>query len=270
MAVCKDLGYVVKERTGVPVKIAKGTNQMETISACIVSKNSNDLILSKDPSVTRISVDDLDNKILKPSFYSAERFLSIEAISENTSKDFTVVKLSEIVDFVTKSRKSSMVTDNKKHISVLHINADCTINFSEVEAFDPISPGRACETGDLIFSKINPRIPRMSVPERPYSLICSNEFEIMRPKKDIGIYTLCFLLRTGNVQKQIENLTSGTSSSHSRIKREQLADILVPIPKTEKGKKLYEKINKAVEQSMKDIYLAEEVISKQLNELDNI
>ena len=271
VAVCKDLGYVVKERTGVPVKIAKGTNQMETISACIVSKNSNDLILSKDPSVTRISVDDLDNKILKPSFYSAERFLSIEAISENTSKDFTVVKLSEIVDFVTKSRKSSMVTDNKKHISVLHINADCTINFSEVEAFDPISPGRACETGDLIFSKINPRIPRMSVvPERPYSLICSNEFEIMRPKKDIGIYTLCFLLRTGNVQKQIENLTSGTSSSHSRIKREQLADILVPIPKTEKGKKLYEKINKAVEQSMKDIYLAEEVISKQLNELDNI
>ena len=68
------------------------------------------------------------------------------------------------------------------------------------------------------------------VPSFEKDLVCSNEFEILKPCSDIGAFAICFLLKTSYVVKQIEHLTSGTSSSHSRIKREQLATIKIPYP----------------------------------------
>ena len=93
-----------------------------------------------------------------------------------------IKKLSDIAEFVTTSRKGFMVSKSIKHVSVLHVNSNSTINFNEVEQFVPVSKGRKVEPGDLIFSKLNPRIPRMAVvPEKEYDLVCSNEFEIIRP-----------------------------------------------------------------------------------------
>lgn len=270
MASCKDLGYIVKERTGVPVKIAKGTNQMQIISERIIESAVDRRVISENPSITYVLSEELTNNILKPGFYSAERFNSLKKL-EDKKTDYDVVKLSELVDFVTKTRKSYMVSDDIRHISVLHINADCTINFEEVEDFEPISKGRTCEEGDLIFSKLNPRIPRMAVvPKRNYRTVCSNEFEIMRAKDNIDVYTLCFLLKSESVKKQIENLTSGTSSSHSRIKQEQLADILIPVPKNEKMKMEFSRINTIINESISKIYDAENLITQQMKILDMI
>lgn len=264
MASCKELGYVVKEKMGVPVKISKGQNQMELIAKALVENNRNRGIISDNPSITSISINDLTDNILKPGFYSAERIQTIEKLS-SVSSDIEVKKLSELVDFVTKSRKGYMVSDSIRHISVLHINADCTINFDEVEKFQPISKGRFCQEGDLIFSKLNPRIPRMAVvPKRSYEMVCSNEFEIMRAKGEVDVHTLCFLLRTENVKNQIENLTSGTSSSHSRIKQEQLAEIMIPVPKSKKKKEEYKRANTQIKRSIEMIYEAENSIMKQL------
>lgn len=60
---------------------------------------------------------------------------------------------------------------------------------------------------------------------------------------------------------QIENLTSGTSSSHSRIKREQLEDILIPIPVSEESKQLVAEIDKKLEAAIRLIYVAEDTIA---------
>ena len=270
MASCKELGYVVKEKMGVPVKISKGQNQMEIIARALVHDNKKNTIVSETPSITNISKEDLTDNILKPGFYSAERIQTIEKLS-NTSSDIEIKKLSELVDFVTKSRKGFMVSDKIKHISVLHINPDCTINFDEVEQFEPISKGRSCQDGDLIFSKLNPSIPRMAiVPKKEYSMVCSNEFEIMRTKGEIDAYTLCFLLRTENVQNQIEHLTSGTSSSHSRIKQEQLAEIMIPVPKSKQKMLEYKQANEQIKKSIDMIYEAKNNIKKQLKLLSGI
>ena len=270
MATCKELGYIVKEKMGVPVKISKGQNQMEIVADCLVNGNRQLEIISHDPSVTNVCIDSLTDNILKPSFYSAERIKTVERLS-NTSDDYEIVQLSDLVEFVTKSRKSYMVSDRIRHISVLHINADCTINFEEVEKFEPISKGRTCQEGDIIFSKLNPRIPRMAVvPDRPYNMVCSNEFEIMRSKGVVDVHTLCFLLRTENVKNQIENLTSGTSSSHSRIKQEQLAEIMIPVPKSKKKKEEYYNANAIIKESISLIYSAEKNILDQLNILSKI
>ena len=164
-----------------------------------------------------------------------------------------------------------MLSDTIKHISVLHVNADCTIAFDEVEKFNPVSKGRKCYPEELVFSKINPRIPRMAViPHRNTDLVCSNEFEIMKSRGIIGMYALCFLLKTKSVMSQIENLTSGTSSSHSRIKREQLADILIPIPVSDAAKQLVAEIDKELEAAVKLVYSAEGKISDKFAVLNDI
>lgn len=84
------------------------------------------------------------------------------------------------------------------------------------------------------------------------------------------MYALCFLLKTKSVMSQIESFTSGTSSSHSRIKREQLADILIPIPVSEVAKQLVTEIDNELESAVKLIYLAEGKILDKFNVLNNI
>lgn len=271
MADCKDIGYVVKERAGVPVKLEQGKNEMSIIAEKIINTDSSKRILCTSPSVTMIEKEDYVGNSLKPSFYAADRFISIRDLKTRVSDGFTVKKLGEIVEFTTVGRKSYMVSDMIKHISVLHINANCTIAFDEVVKFVPVSKGRECLPGELIFSKINPRISRIAVvPEREVKLVCSNEFEIMRSKGIIGMYALCFLLKSESVMKQIENLTAGTSSSHSRIKREQLEDILIPIPSNSKTKQEIDRIDKQLENAVRQIYLCEDSMIDASTVLNNI
>lgn len=258
MASCNNLGYVVKERAGVPVKVNQGVNDMVIIAESIIGNNDKEKILLETPSVTMINKNDYIGNVLKPSFYAASRFSTIASLMRTKTAGYKVVKLSEVVEFVTKEKKSLYVSDTVKHISVLHINDNCTIAFNEVRKFSPVSSGRKCEVGELIFSKINPRIPRMAViPKTELELVCSNEFEIMRSKGIIGMYVLSLLLRTDSVKTQIENLASGTSSSHSRIKREELAGILIPIPNTEQTKKEFSAIDEELLKATRKIYEAE-------------
>lgn len=271
MADCKDIGYIVKERAGVPVKIEQGKNEMIAIAQSLSGNIPNVKILSEVPSITLIDRSDYVENNLKPSFYAAARYKTIKNLTNSVTEGFEVVRLGDIVDFVTKTRKSYMVSDIIKHISVLHVNADCTINFDEVDSFSPVSKGRQCYQGELLFSKINPRIPRMAVvPQRDTQLVCSNEFEIMKSKGIIGMYSLCFLLRTDSVMSQIQNLTSGTSSSHSRIKREQLAEILIPIPVSDAAKNMIAEIDRKLESSVVQIYAAESQISNSMSFLNNL
>ena len=271
MADCKDIGYVVKERAGVPIKIEQGNNEMVSIAKSIINAKSSAKILNEIPSVTMIDSTDYVGNNLKPSFYAAVRFKTIRNLKSSVTEGFKIAKLGDVVEFVTKSRKSYMVSDTVKHISVLHVNADCTIAFDEVETFYPVSKGRECYPEELIFSKINPRIPRMAViPYRDTDLVCSNEFEIIKSKGIIGMYALCFLLKTENVMNQIENLTSCTSSSHSRIKREQLADILIPIPVSEAAKQLVAEIDKELEAAIKLLYSAKDRITDRFSVLNDI
>ena len=272
MCNCKNIGFIVKEKMGVPIKISSKTNDMDLIAKII--KNSNNVcnnIISIEPSITQINYNELIDNILNPNFYDAKRFEVIENL-KNIKNNYVIKKLSEIVNFETNNRKGYMVSDNIKHISVLHINPNCTINFNEVYNFNPVSKGRICKQGDILFSKINPRIPRMAViPKQDTTLVCSNEFEIMTLKKDSNIdaYALCFLLKTKNVQSQIANLTSGTSSSHNRIKREQLSNILIPIPQTKGELNKYKNLNNILKKAIDNIYKSELDINNQLTALES-
>lgn len=272
MGICDDIGYTVKERLGVPVKQLSGINEMDAISECYKNVASNsDIIICEKPSVTAITTDVLIDQILNPSFYSADRLQTLNMLDACNVDGFEMRQLSEIARFVTIGRKNSSTSNHVKHISVLHINPDCTIDFQQVLSYDPISKGRQCFAGDILFAKINPRIPRMTVvPRFEKQLVCSNEFEILQPCADIGPYAICFLLKTSYVYKQIENLTSGTSSSHSRIKREQLASIKVPYPVSDEAKRKLHEIDYLISDAFDKKYDADIVLRSQLAELESL
>ena len=52
MALCQDLGYIVKEKMGVPVKISKGKNEMLDIAKALTEKRTDKkIILRKNRSI---------------------------------------------------------------------------------------------------------------------------------------------------------------------------------------------------------------------------
>ena len=74
----------------------------------------------------------------------------------------------------------------------------------------PLTPGLPVEAGEVLLSKINPRIPRVIVaPALGQTMLCSSEFEVMRPKGQWDSYTIAYLLLSPEVQKQVQSLTSG-------------------------------------------------------------
>lgn len=273
MAVCENIGYNVRERMGVPVKLSTGQNDTVYISKTYIGLHNcnKKQILSNAPSVTAISRDALINGIMNASFYSATRLRTLQQLCSANIDGFRLCKLMDLVKFESLDRKSYMTDECTRHISVLHINPDCTIDFSAVEVFKPISRGRECREGDLLFSKINPRIPRITVvPQYSKKLVCSNEFEIMVPISNVDVYTICLLLRSTYVQRQIEDLTSGTSSSHSRIKREQLANVLIPCPESQTASEAIANAGRRIHAAFSDIYAADNVISNQTQWLETL
>ncbi len=156
-------------------------------------------------------------------------------------------------------------------IELIHANFDCIIQSEDIRHnthhFYIWIFWAIC----ILFVICDPRIPRMTVvPNFEKNLVCSSEFEIMQPCSDIGPYAICFLLKTSYVYKQIENLTSGTSSSHSRIKREQLAAIRVPYPVSNEAKLKIQAIDKQIATAFEKKYEADSILRKQLEELESL
>lgn len=124
-----------------------------------------------------------------------------------------------------------MMGEGAKCISVLHVNGE-NLNYEELIDYKPKYMGIPCRGGDLLFSKINPRIVRLLVaPNLPFHLTCSTEFEILNSATELSNYALKMLLLLPSVQTQIQASTSGTSSSHNRIKTNELSNIVIPFPK---------------------------------------
>ncbi|WP_216635055.1 N-6 DNA methylase [Bacillus paranthracis] len=276
MSVCNDIGFDVKERKGVPVKIEKGVNEMESIADSYI-RNREKLYLDQSdiinvaPSCTKIINDDVIDDFLTPSFYSAVRLEILLLLKGFDNNKFDLVSLEDIAELDSKNRKRKklLVSEDVKHISLLHINKDNTIDFKEVEEFNPVSKGVQCFENEVLFAKLNPRIPRITViPEYHKDLVCSNEFEILVPKNGISPYLLTVILDSDIVKKQIQSLTAGTSSSHNRIKQEQLREITIPIPKKES--ELYEvilNIGEETEEAIKLKYEAEYRLNNQKEKL---
>ena len=115
-------------------------------------------------------------------------------------------------------------------MSVLHILGEGFIDVGAARKYKPSTPGVPIQPGEVLISRINPRIPRVClVPDLGTRIVCSSEFEIMKPIRELDAYTLAYLLLTDAVQSQIRSLTSGTSASHNRVRTSSLARVQIPV-----------------------------------------
>ncbi|MEA5509956.1 N-6 DNA methylase [Crocosphaera sp. UHCC 0190] len=248
------LGYEVSSKKGVPYKKSEGENDLATLVQVVCDENnsretfSNLEVISIKPSCVTVSQETITEKGWTPSHYSSERLSTLQII-ENlaNTEDYEILPLNSLVIIPSKKKLAFPINKEQKCISVLHLGAFGSLNVRELLEYEPKTPGKPCQSGDILFSKINPRIPRaLVVPNLPFDLKCSSEFEVMRPKEGYSSHEIMLLLLSEYAQKQIQSLTSGTSSSHNRIKTKELMSIKLIIPKLSSPKrKKYDELIKA-------------------------
>lgn len=238
VAKSKNLGFEVSTKKGATVKVSQGENDLPKLVdgyKKVLGWRASDIedheILLAEPSAVLINYSMLEDNQWTPNHFSSQRFLAIDNLKKLHS-EIELVLLKKLVNFITKKRRKERLEEDAKCISVLHIVNEDVLDYESLLAYKPKYPGIKCFPGDLIFSKINPRIPRsIVVPQLEYPLSCSSEFEIIQTKGALSNYGIKFLLSLPIVQTQIKHLTSGTSSSHNRIKTAELENILMPVPK---------------------------------------
>ena len=232
----KELGFQVSSRKGVQIKVSEGANDLEAILGNFQQRQSlrsekAPRVLCSEPSCVAVPESSILKGSWTPNHYCAARFEAVAALGRDL--DFDLVPLSDLVEFSSDSRRPEAWRQGWAYVSVLHILGEGFVDVGGVLNYSPKTPGVPTEPGELLMSRINPRIPRICVtPEFGMKTLCSSEFEIMKVKgTTLDVYTLAYLLGTENVQRQIRSLTSGTSSSHNRIRTSELSQVLVPLPK---------------------------------------
>lgn len=235
IAKSNSLGFEVSSRKGVAIKKEVGENDLIDVFKSfqefskLTKKHELPHVLSQHPSCVEVSPKDIKNGPWTPNHYDASKIQSIRQF--NDSKEFELTDISDLLKVVTKDRRKEKRSSDAKCISVLHIVNGDLLDYDELLQYDPKYPGIVCKPGDLLFSKINPRIHRtLVVPDLGFPLTCSSEFEILEAIGDYSNFELKILLSLPSVKKQLAHLTSGTSSSHNRIKTQDFLKIRVPIP----------------------------------------
>lgn len=238
MATSEDLGYRVVSRTGASIKRIVGANDMEQIAvlykAFRIAKppRASIVCLKTSPSVAAVADDHLLNNRWTAGFYQAERLEALQRMERSAKQGFVQRGLLDLASLDPNGSQRVFANEGNRCISVLHLREDGCVDLQAVEGYRPTTACQRCETGDVLLSKINPRIMRVCVvPPAPWALGCSSEFAVLRPKEsDLTPWMLLLLLRSNVVQAQIRTLTSGTSSSHNRIKDRDLASIKIALP----------------------------------------
>jgi type I restriction-modification system DNA methylase subunit len=276
LSCAKSLGFEVASRKGVPYKRYEGQDDLPLIlqsmrSAYKKHRAGQNEIYSKEPSCVSIQLKRLLEEPWTPNHHSATRYGTLGRLNENSLKGGAeLLRLRDMVILPNKHIRNSKLLHDTKCISVLHVGDFGFLNVRELMSYAPKYPGQHCKPGDVLFSKINPRIPRaLVVPDLGFPLSCSKEFEVMSAREPFSAYEIMVLLLSSQAQSQIQSLTSGTSSSHNRIKTEQLLDILLPIPKERKREKSeYRRLVEDFSRAHASLVQAGIVLHKSLQEIN--
>lgn len=239
MGICSDLGFQVTSKKGVQVKTIEGSNQLPAILGAYRKNsgargNGRVRILGSDPSVVTLPEKDVIQNTWIPNHYSAARLSIIERMRSAEALDLLPIK--QVSDFMAEDRRATKCPEECAFISVLHVLGEGVIDLAASMKYRPKTPGFVVEAGEILVSRINPRIPRVCVvPDLGRPIFCSSEFEILRAKEPLDAYSLAYILQSQLVQDQICSLTSGTSASHNRIRSSEFEDVVIPVPKEGSG-----------------------------------
>lgn len=229
----QNLGFEVRRRKGMGIRVPVGVNDLPALLERLQEPRS--------ASLSRVNfswnhVTEINARTWDPKQYIATA--RHKENSKRNQKDYDLIPLSELACIVKKER----VPDDECYpsISVLHVSNTYLIDIASTTTYQPKYRGQRCNPGDILLSKLNPHILRVTVvPHIAEKLSCSTEFAIIQPiSSRIDTRLLFSLLTLKMVQTQLISMASGTSSSHNRVKDEDLLRVQIPLPtkNTERAK----------------------------------
>ena len=216
-----DLGYEVSKRKGVPIKRSTGENQLPALLEVLKEgRDSNGS--SGDCFAVFRDVDLAECDAWTPRQFAVKQ-------GKPSASDRSTLLKDLVVDLAR--RRPERHSKEKYYLSVLHVIGEGVLDVAGIMTYRPVTPGIPVFPGEVLISRINPRIPRvLVVPTLDKPLLCSSEFEVLKPKEGIDPYAIAYLLLTSIVQSQIQAQTAGTSASHSRVKPKKLLQTQIPWP----------------------------------------
>lgn len=107
---------------------------------------------------------------------------------------------------------------------------------------------RVLKTGDVLISRLNPRIQRITiVEEEKLTKIGSTEYVALELKEDnlLNKY-LYYYLFSNSVQTYLKNLISGSTKSRARVSYSQVMEISIPIPPLKEQEEIVNQIDELI------------------------
>ncbi len=262
-AEASDLGFKVSKRKGAPIRKEGGFNQLpEVLSAFsrMAAVGGDSMGATVKAAWSEVSPGEL------AAWTPRRRLFDKSSLEERVPYKLIAVK--ELVE-AAKRRGARPYTGEGYFISVLHVVGEGVLDVRGIKGYRPITPGLPIVPGEVLVSRINPRIPRVVVvPDLGREMLCSAEYEVLTPKSGVSPYLIAFLLLSSVAQEQIQSLTAGTSASHSRIKPGRVYDVLVPDLRTCREEKItrslltYQKACQNVTQSLLEMERVRDLIAE--------
>lgn len=218
----QDIGFRVSKRKGVAIKKPGGSNQLPDVLSVFRAS-------TRREAMSNLAVDAVWRETTpgkEESWTPRMKLFDRELLGTKGRDGFVTLK-----EYTEKPIKRKLTAHGKDayFISVLHVIGEGLLDIPSIKSYQPVTPGLPVEPGEVIISRINPRIPRVAVvPDIGRKLLCSSEFEVLRPKSGHSPYLLSFVLLIPFVQRQIQSMTTGTSASHSRVRPGKVYEVLVP------------------------------------------
>jgi len=147
---------------------------------------------------------------------------------ENLPDGWRVAKIGEFAELTKESVNPSLLkTTLLQHYSIPAYDEGQTPK-SELGS-EILSNKTLVEANTILFSKLNPRFPRIwIVLSAPKNSVCSTEFISFRPSA--SFYSLLFaLLSSKAFKEELVPKATGTSGSHQRIRPADVLDYEIPI-----------------------------------------
>ena len=169
MGVVADLGFQVSSRKGVQVKQPEGTNQLLDVLQTYArhgKDNADDnleraIILSEEPSCVLVSESEVIRGSWTPGHYSAKRFSAIK--TAESASDIELVPLANLVEFCADTRRATQWSAGMGFLSVLHVLGEGLLDVAAALTYAPKTAGILANPGEILLSRINPRIPRVCI-----------------------------------------------------------------------------------------------------------
>ncbi len=132
----------------------------------------------------------------------------------------------QLGDLIQPARgKAGRANGDLPFISVLHVDEFGAISWHHAKSYQPTTPGRTAEGGQLLVSMLNPRKLRATVVPDGEEVLCSSEFGVFEAADP---WAVVVLLNDPRVRAQLNPLGRGTSSSRRRIDNTDLLGVAVP------------------------------------------